>query len=171
MELPDEDPGGFELFVHWLYEGSIPTTIENRSSAEKQVSKLIELHIFALKIGHTILMNLSMNSIQDVLNKHDLTLTAEQIDGIYSKTEASSLLRQFCAATILHKTTSYDGFEEEGNEEIESWEEGMAMSCKKWLTIMEDILEMMRKRRSEYLPLNSDCRIRQSIGYDACFFH
>jgi hypothetical protein len=63
-------------------------------------------------------MNQVTNKIQDIPKECDLKLIADQVNFIYSNTGINSVLRQFCVANILYRTS------EKAIVEDTEWEKG-----------------------------------------------
>ncbi len=98
MYLPKDDPAAFEIFVNWLYRGSIDKlpTSDDLLLVDKALKRIVGLYILADKLCINPLKNAAMNSLQQgsLANNSVLYLSYTLI---YESTVAGSPLRRFAA--------------------------------------------------------------------------
>ena len=67
MDIPEDSPGAFSLYVDWVYRGRIPTR-----NTEAHLRHLYEIYFLSDKLCLTNLKDKTMDSIQDMAVKYDL---------------------------------------------------------------------------------------------------
>ena len=95
LELPDDEPKGFELLVKWLYQG----TLEDTSSMddEQKYNYAVachRLHQLCDKFSMITLKNLAIDSYRSNLNAAQLVPDAEEINEIYRASSPGSPFRK-----------------------------------------------------------------------------
>lgn len=94
LELPDDDPLGFELLVKWLYQGQLEDA--SRLSEEAKYDYAVACHKLYLlcdKFDMTRLKNISMDQYRQCLNECQLVPDAEEINDIYRVSPVGSPFR------------------------------------------------------------------------------
>ena len=96
LELPDDDPRGFELLVKWLYQGhldgdDVGTTDEERYDYAVACCKLYQL---CDKFDIILLKNLAMDAYRTNLHLAQLVPDAEEINEIYRASPPNSAFRK-----------------------------------------------------------------------------
>lgn len=99
LELPDDDPIGFELLVKWLYQGRLDgedaeMTDEKRYDYAVACQKLYQL---CDKFDILLLKNLAMDGYRANLNLAQLVPDAEEINEIYRSSPPDSAFRKLMA--------------------------------------------------------------------------
>ncbi|KAK4553720.1 hypothetical protein LTR86_009218 [Recurvomyces mirabilis] len=96
LELPDEDPQGFELFVKWLYQGKLeqPLDMEDEEAHYSQAVSCQKFHRLCEKFSLLHLANLSMDAYRLSLNTAQLVPDAEEINEIYRSSAPGSPFRK-----------------------------------------------------------------------------
>ena len=99
LELPDDDPRGFELLVKWLYQGHLDgddaeMTDEERYDYAVACHKLYQL---CDKFDILLLKNLAMDAYRANLNLAQLVPDAEEINEIYRSSAPDSAFRKLMA--------------------------------------------------------------------------
>lgn len=95
LELLQDDPAGFELFVKWLYQGRLDDTAE--MSAEKKYDHAVACHkLYRLceKFDMPELKNLSMDQYRICLFEARLVPDADEINEIYKVSPEGSPFRR-----------------------------------------------------------------------------
>ncbi|KAK5121621.1 hypothetical protein LTR85_004793 [Meristemomyces frigidus] len=95
LELPDDDPIGFELLVKWLYQGQLEDM--SQESDEKKYDYAVachKLYMLCDKFDMITLKNLAMDQYRRGLNEAQLVPDADEINEIYRASPASSPFRK-----------------------------------------------------------------------------
>ena len=95
LELPDDDPRGFELFVKWLYQGHLGTT-DTMPDDETKYDYAVachKLHLLASKFSMRALANRAMDAYRAALHETMLVPDAMEIDEIYRSSPPGSSFR------------------------------------------------------------------------------
>jgi hypothetical protein len=82
MDMPEDDPIAFSLFIEWLYHGALPNV-----QSQSYVDSLYDLYIFAEKIcmNSDDLENYTMDKIQDVSRSCNLLPKPATIRKVFHK--------------------------------------------------------------------------------------
>jgi len=99
MDLPDEDPETFDLFVHWLYHSTLPPIPDARitDAAELTVAEWSYYGLYCLgeKWCINALKNQTIDRIREFHNSRATTIHPCHIESCYARTSESSLLRRY----------------------------------------------------------------------------
>ena len=95
LELPDDDPKGFELLVKWLYQGQLED-LPQGSDEDKYNSAVAchNLYILCDKFDMINLKNLAMDQYRRGLNEAQLVPDADEINEIYRASPIDSPFRR-----------------------------------------------------------------------------
>lgn len=96
LELPDDDPRGFELLVKWLYQGHLDGD-DAEMTDEKRYDYAVACHkLYQLcdKFDILLLKNLAMDAYRTNLNLAQLVPDAEEINEIYRSSAPNSAFRK-----------------------------------------------------------------------------
>lgn len=91
IDLQDETPGAFALFVDYLYRSEVP-----KGHSQTYIDNLYDLYIFAERICLNELRNMAMDQILDASLKYKQMTTIAQTTKVYRNTSTFSKLREFC---------------------------------------------------------------------------
>ncbi|KAI9640785.1 hypothetical protein NHQ30_010625 [Ciborinia camelliae] len=107
IDMPEDDPKVFELFVHWLYRGTIA---EVKSRESEDIITLFDLYIFAEKLCINELANKTMDALQNMGKESDqlIGISVDLAAKICGNTSLTSPLRKFCLHSLLHKYYVYE---------------------------------------------------------------
>ncbi|TGO68100.1 hypothetical protein BOTNAR_0030g00220 [Botryotinia narcissicola] len=99
MDMPEDDPEAFELFIHWLYRGEV-----RRAAKVTDIDQFLQLYIFAEKLCLKELANKTMDEIQSIsgdLNEFP-QCSLEQLDGVWRNTSSTSPLRKWLILVLVY---------------------------------------------------------------------
>ncbi|KAF7922965.1 hypothetical protein EAE99_007156 [Botrytis elliptica] len=105
MDMPEDDPEAFELFVHWLYRGEVRRATKCTDSVQ-----FFQLYIFAEKLCLNELANKTMDAIQAIIKDLDdpPQCTLEQMDGVWRNTSSTSPLRKWLIHVLIFDVWGHD---------------------------------------------------------------
>ncbi|TGO85245.1 hypothetical protein BPOR_0416g00050 [Botrytis porri] len=66
MDIPEDDPGVFEYFMHWLYRGTVP-----EAKILENFDQLLGVYIFAEKLCVNELANKAIDALQAISKSDD----------------------------------------------------------------------------------------------------
>ena len=95
LDLPDDDPIGFELLVKWLYQGILNSS-SDFSSDEAKYDHAVSCHklwMLCDRFEMPKLKNLAMDTYRRCLNESQLVPDADEINEIYRSSPVSSPFR------------------------------------------------------------------------------
>jgi hypothetical protein len=103
------DPNAFELFVNWLYRGTLidlqkGTTAAQEVTAKSQVLRLVDLYLMAWNWDVYGLMNLIVDRMRARKTCNDGWFPQDLIKKIYDGTNTEDPLRLFILDSFLHKS-------------------------------------------------------------------
>ncbi|CAD6441481.1 8381d201-8d09-46f8-90a6-3cc1c6cbfc1d [Sclerotinia trifoliorum] len=109
MDIPEDEPEAFELFVNWLYRASLPT-----SSRSGDLHWLLSLYIFAEKLCMNELANKTIDAIQAMTSHPEiyLPLNMEVTKKIWRNTSPTSPLRTFCIHALVFELCNFEQLHE-----------------------------------------------------------
>ncbi|GAB7332412.1 hypothetical protein MBLNU13_g04222t1 [Cladosporium sp. NU13] len=95
LELPDDDPRGFELLVKWLYQGSLED-VSGMTDMEKYDHAVAcnKLYVLCDKFDMVQLKNIAMDRYRRQLNEAQLVPDPDEINEIYRAASARSPFRR-----------------------------------------------------------------------------
>lgn len=94
LELPDDDPIGFELLVKWLYQGQLEDTSGMSEEAKYDYAVAChKLYLLCDKFDMIRLKNIAMDQYRRCLNESQLVPDAEEINEIYWTSPVNSAFR------------------------------------------------------------------------------
>ncbi|KAI9792222.1 MAG: hypothetical protein M1835_008014 [Candelina submexicana] len=101
----DADADAFELFVTWLYRGTVSPVrkSEDQSAAFKLVARYLRLYIFADTIRISELKNTAMDRILESYQLNNTVPGRQDVKRIYGSTPAGSALRRFASRAVSWK--------------------------------------------------------------------
>jgi hypothetical protein len=103
MELPEDNPDIFAMFVAWLYKGELYFEWD-QVDGSKALAELIDLYLFADAKCSNRFKNVVMDTLQDGMDDEELGFEQSHLkrifDGTCSPTEAP--IRRFCVAYITY---------------------------------------------------------------------
>lgn len=105
MDMPEDNPEAFELFIHWLYRGEV-----RRATKLTDIDQFLQLYIFAEKLCLNELANNTMDAIQmisDDLNEFP-QCSLEQLDGVWRNTSSTSPLRKWLILILVHDVWAWE---------------------------------------------------------------
>ncbi|THV48588.1 hypothetical protein BGAL_0239g00100 [Botrytis galanthina] len=105
MDMPEDNPEAFELFIHWLYRGEV------RSATKlTDVDQFLQLYIFAEKLCLNELANKTMDAIQAISDDLDESpqCSLEQLDGVWRNTSSESPLRKWLIRILVYDVWAWD---------------------------------------------------------------
>ncbi|KAF2837360.1 hypothetical protein M501DRAFT_919559, partial [Patellaria atrata CBS 101060] len=113
LDLPDDDPAGFELFVKWLYQGKIDDV--SQIPEERKYDYAVACHKLYLlcdRFELPQLKNVAMDQYRKGLSEARLVPDAEEINDIYNKSPSGSpfrkLMTKIAARQIMDPDTERD---------------------------------------------------------------
>jgi len=113
LDLPDDDPKGFELFVKWLYQGQLEDVSELPEEGKYDYSvSCHKLYMLCDRFDLPSLKNLSINQYRQGLLEAQLVPDAEEINEIYRQSPKGSpfrkLMTQIAARQIMDPESDKD---------------------------------------------------------------
>ncbi|CAD0089939.1 unnamed protein product [Aureobasidium vineae] len=98
LELPDQDPTGFELLVKWLYQGTLDDTSDMTDEKKYDYSVAChKLYLLCNKFDLPVLRNESIDLYRQGLLEAQLVPDAEEINDIYRSSPVGSPFRKLMA--------------------------------------------------------------------------
>lgn len=96
LDLPDDDPAGFELLVKWLYQGELDGIDPKLADEEKYELAVGNLNLYMLcdKFDLHVLKNQAMDTYRQGLCEAGLVPDAQETDEIYRKVPRDSPCRR-----------------------------------------------------------------------------
>jgi hypothetical protein len=96
LDLPDDDPTGFELLVKWLYQGKIEDVANVVGDHDKYEHAVAcqKLHQLCERLEIPRLKNIAMDQYRKALNQAGLVPDAEELNVIYRQSVERSPFRQ-----------------------------------------------------------------------------
>ncbi|KAK0658360.1 hypothetical protein DIS24_g4774 [Lasiodiplodia hormozganensis] len=114
LELSEDDPKGFELFVKWLYQGKLDD-VSNVSGAESKYDYAVACHrLFMLceRFDMPHLKNMAIDQYRKGLNEARLVPDADEINEIYRNSPKGSpfrdLMTRIAARQIMDPDSDRD---------------------------------------------------------------
>ena len=98
MYMSDDSSGGFCLYVEWLYHRTVPD-----DHTEDYLENLFELYFLADKLCLSVLKDLTMDQIQDISLKYDITdimVEPARIKGVLENTSTFDGLQRYIVYLI-----------------------------------------------------------------------
>jgi hypothetical protein len=114
LELPDQDPAGFELLVKWLYQGTLDDVTDMPDANQKYdyAVSCHKLYLLCDRFDMPQLKNVAMDQYRRGLNQAELVPDADEIDDIYRKSPSESpfrsLMTQIAARQIMDPDNDRD---------------------------------------------------------------
>jgi len=113
LDLPDDDPAGFELLVKWFYQGCLDEV--SQMSDDKKYDYSVACHKLYMLCDHfdiPALKNVSIDQYRRGLAESQLVPDAEEINHIYRQSPAGSpfrkLMTQIAARQIMDPDSDKD---------------------------------------------------------------
>jgi hypothetical protein len=99
MDLPEDSPAAFSMFIHWVTKGTITD-----GKRQKYINPLFDLYIFSKKIcmNSTELEDRIMDKIQDASYANNRLPNAAMVRKAFQNTAEGSYLRLYCVLAILY---------------------------------------------------------------------
>lgn len=96
LELPDQDPAGFELLVKWLYQGRLDDVSDLPEPNQKYdyAVSCHKLYLLCERFDMPQLKNVAMDQYRKGLSEAELVPDAEEINEIYRQSPTSSPFRR-----------------------------------------------------------------------------
>jgi len=114
LELPNDDPSGFELLVKWLYQGKLDDVSSIADEQEKYDYAVAchKLHILCDRFEMPKLKNIAMDQYRKGLSQAGLVPDAEELTTIYRESPEGSpfrrLMVKIAARQIMDPDTDKD---------------------------------------------------------------
>ena len=113
LDLPEDDPRGFELLVKWLYQGQLEDVSEMTEQSKYDFAVAChKLYMLCDKFDMLPLKNLAIDQYRRGLNEAQLVPDADEIDEIYRASPAGSpfrkLMTQIAARQIMDPDVDKD---------------------------------------------------------------
>jgi hypothetical protein len=95
LELPEEDPQGFELLVKWLYQGKLEDVSDISDPHDKYTFAVAchRLHSLCNLFGLTKLKNMAIDQYRKGLDQAQLVPDGEELSEIYQQSPVGSPFR------------------------------------------------------------------------------
>ncbi|GAB1736337.1 hypothetical protein NU219Hw_g7002t1 [Hortaea werneckii] len=95
LDLPDDDPVGFELLVKWLYQGQLENSLEGTDEQKyEHAVACYKLYLLCEKFDMIKLKNSAMDLYRQGLHEAQLVPDADEINEIYRKAPVGSPFRR-----------------------------------------------------------------------------
>ncbi|KAI7167545.1 hypothetical protein KC316_g11938 [Hortaea werneckii] len=95
LDLPDDDPIGFELLVKWLYQGQLENSLEGTDEQKyEHAVACYKLYLLCEKFEMIKLKNLAMDLYRQGLHEAQLVPDADEINEIYRRAPVGSPFRR-----------------------------------------------------------------------------
>jgi BTB/POZ domain len=98
MDMPEDSPTAFSLFIEWLYHGTIPN-----GHSQSYVDSLYDFYILAEKIcmNSPELKDNTMDKIQDVSKLYNLLPKPAMVRKVFQNTVEGSDLKTYCVLALV----------------------------------------------------------------------
>ncbi|KAK5130509.1 hypothetical protein LTR08_001989 [Meristemomyces frigidus] len=117
LELPCDDPRGFELLVKWLYQGQLEVLEQGTDEAKYDYAVAChKLYLLCDKFDMIRLKNLAMDQYRRGLNEAQLVPDADEINEIYRDSPSGSPFRR-----LMVKIAARQIMDPEGERDAESY--------------------------------------------------
>ncbi|KAM0141390.1 hypothetical protein ACHAP3_002253 [Botrytis cinerea] len=169
MDMPEDEPGVFEYFMHWLYRGTVP-----EAKALEDFEQLLGVYIFAEKLCVNELANKAIDAIQAITKSgkfHQLPDCKLYADNIWKNTSPTSPLRKWCIHELV-----YDSWDIEASLE-EKKKNAFLLDMAELITLWElfkdhrdlyvSFFAQVQKYSADDLP---ECPFQEE-NWDDCYFH
>ncbi|KAI7359775.1 hypothetical protein KC354_g9236 [Hortaea werneckii] len=95
LDLPDDDPIGFELLVKWLYQGQLENSLQGTDEQKyEHAVACYKLYLLCEKFDMIKLKNLAMDLYRQGLHEAQLVPDADEINEIYRRAPVGSPFRR-----------------------------------------------------------------------------
>ncbi|RMY72695.1 hypothetical protein D0863_04332 [Hortaea werneckii] len=95
LDLPDDDPIGFELLVKWLYQGQLENSLQGTDEQKyEHALACYKLYLLCEKFDMIKLKNLAMDLYRQGLHEAQLVPDADEINEIYRRAPVGSPFRR-----------------------------------------------------------------------------
>ncbi|OTA32008.1 hypothetical protein BTJ68_07321 [Hortaea werneckii EXF-2000] len=95
LDLPNDDPIGFELLVKWLYQGQLENTLKGTDEQKyEHAVACYKLYLLCEKFDMIKLKNLAMDLYRQGLHEAQLVPDADEINEIYRRAPVGSPFRR-----------------------------------------------------------------------------
>jgi hypothetical protein len=107
LELPDQDPAGFELLVKWLYQGKLDDVgdISGQNQQYEHAVSCHKLYLLCERFGMEQLKNVAIDQYRKGLNLSELVPDPNEINEIYRQSPPGSpwrgLMTRIAARQIM----------------------------------------------------------------------
>ncbi|KAK6613827.1 ankyrin repeat-containing protein [Botrytis cinerea] len=153
MDMPEDEPGVFEYFMHWLYRGTVP-----EAKALEDFDQLLGVYIFAEKLCVNDLANKAIDAIQAITKSgkfHQVPDCKVHADNIWKNTSPTSPLRKWCIHELVYNSWDIEASLEKKKKKAFSVGYGR---------IDHSVGALQRPPGSLYCPF-------QEENWDDCYFH
>ncbi|EME47041.1 hypothetical protein DOTSEDRAFT_41560 [Dothistroma septosporum NZE10] len=109
LELPDDDPVGFELLVKWLYQGQLEDASQMSDEAKYDYAVAChKLYLLCDRFDMVRLKNMSMDQYRQCLNESQLVPDADEINEIYRASPVGSPFRSLMVSIAARQIMDPD---------------------------------------------------------------
>ncbi|QDS71069.1 hypothetical protein FKW77_008809 [Venturia effusa] len=114
LDLPEDEPAGFELLVKWLYQGRLDdvSSIDDDQEKYEYAVACQKLHILCDRFELPKLKNIAMDQYRKGLSQAGLVPDAEELSAIYKQSSETSpfrkLMVKIAARQIMDPDTEKD---------------------------------------------------------------
>ncbi|KAK6615873.1 ankyrin repeat-containing protein [Botrytis cinerea] len=169
MDMPEDEPGVFEYFMHWLYRGTVP-----EAKALEDFDQLLGVYIFAEKLCVNDLANKAIDAIQAITKSgkfHQVPDCKVHADNIWKNTSPTSPLRKWCIHELVYNSWDIEASLEKKKKKaflldmaelITLWE-----LFKDHRDLYVSFFAQVQKHSADDLP---DCPFQEE-NWDDCYFH
>ena len=162
--LPEDDPNAFEVFIGWLYRGTVNTT----PSPERFISVLLtKLFFFAEKYGIVPLMDNAMDLIVDNQRGRSVSFLPSHYKWVYEKTRQASKIRLYVAHTCAYLILTTNTDSTSGLWSNENLQKVLSST----FDLLHDVLALMRQKNGIEVPHPRDmppCTFHQHADNEKC---
>ncbi|KAI9646437.1 hypothetical protein NHQ30_004429 [Ciborinia camelliae] len=161
--LPEDDPDAFRLLVAWVYTGSIASEVFPGNTFLLPLSALF---ILAEKYCIAALMDFSIESIRDQMDKKQCLAHRHPVESIYEKTHAKSKLRVLLSVIVANVLVANLHRSRERADDKDAWsnEDLQSLLCGS-ADLTLDVIKIMREAE----PF--DRRFATPIYFPRCHYH
>ncbi|TGO36602.1 hypothetical protein BHYA_0120g00270 [Botrytis hyacinthi] len=172
MDMPEDEPGVFEYFLHWLYRGTVP---EAKTLAD--FDQLLDVYIFAEKLCVNELASKAIDAIQAISKSDDFDkfpdCTMKHADTIWKSTSPTSPLRKWCIHALVYGAWDFEASKEKKMKKKKAFLLDMAELGTLW--------ELFKDHRDLYVSFFAQVQ-KHSVenppefqfeeeNWDDCYFH
>ncbi|KAF7894599.1 uncharacterized protein EAF01_010049 [Botrytis porri] len=154
MDIPEDDPGVFEYFMHWLYRGTVP-----EAKILENFDQLLGVYIFAEKLCVNELANKAIDALQAISKSDD-----------FDHTSPTSPLRKWYIHALVYDAWDFEASVDK-NKKVFPLDMAQLVTLWELFKDHQDLyvsfFTQVQKHSAENPP---ECQFEED-NWDDCYFH